>query len=62
MRKCPRCNEDKLQDDDVLNDLSHTHNGVKICRDCGTHEALKLVGEGDVDDKIIQVRWENWKA
>jgi hypothetical protein len=62
MRKCPRCNLEKLNDNDVLNDVSHTHNGVKICNDCGTQESLTLQGLGSIEDKIIQIKWENWKA
>lgn len=62
MNKCPRCNKEKLLDDNIMNSRSHTHNGVIICNDCGTHEALVLNGFGDIEDKTIQIKWENWKA
>lgn len=47
-------------DDDVLNALSKTHKGVKICTDCGNDEGLTLAGFGDTDSKIRQIIWENW--
>lgn len=61
MRDCPRCGKSKLNDEDVYNSKSHTHPGVIICNDCGTNEALTLAGAGDIEDKVIQVKWENKK-
>lgn len=62
MTKCPRCGKNELLSDSVLNSRSHTgnHEGVEICNDCGTNEALLLQGMlDDVDEKIIQIKWEN---
>lgn len=62
MVKCPRCQKNDLLEDRIMNSHSHTknHQGVEICNDCGTNEALLLQGLlDDANEKVIQVKWEN---
>ena len=62
MRKCPRCELEKLNDEDVMNSKSHTFPGVIICNDCGEDENLTLLGIlNDEESKIRQIKWENKK-
>lgn len=40
MKKCPCCDKMKMNDEDVMNSLSHVDNTTYICNDCGQAESL----------------------
>lgn len=39
MKKCPRCKKQTLEDDQVMNSLSHRDRKVYICNRCGNEES-----------------------
>jgi predicted RNA-binding Zn-ribbon protein involved in translation (DUF1610 family) len=39
--KCPRCKENELHEDLVMNALSRKDNKTYICSDCGNEEAME---------------------
>jgi len=39
MKKCPRCHQLTMKDDDVLNSLSRRDNKTYICNECGHDES-----------------------
>lgn len=41
MKKCPRCGQDKLHDEDVMNALSRKDNKTYICGSCAFDEAME---------------------
>jgi predicted RNA-binding Zn-ribbon protein involved in translation (DUF1610 family) len=41
---CPRCKENELHEDMVMNSLSRKDNETYICDDCGTEEAMEEMG------------------
>ena len=38
MKKCPRCKQRTLEDDEILNCLSKKDNKTYICQQCGSEE------------------------
>lgn len=49
MKKCPRCNMDKLNEVEVRNALSRRDNNTYICSDCGNEEAFIDAGMMEVN-------------
>ena len=55
MKKCPCCNKKTLNDENVMNSLSHIDDKTYICNACGQVESMlfldtKNVTTGDVDN------------
>ena len=51
MKKCPRCGEDTMDENTVMNALSRRDNRTYICSPCGTKEAFVDMG------LISEVEW-----
>ena len=51
MKKCPRCGEDTMDENTVMNALSRRDNKTYICSPCGTKEAFVDMG------LISEVEW-----
>jgi transcription elongation factor Elf1 len=54
MKKCPRCNMDKLNEIEVRNALSRRDNNTYICSDCGNEEAFIDAGMMEVNTNEVQ--------
>jgi len=55
MKICPRCHKQSLNDEEVMNSISHIGNKVMICNDCGKQQGL--VGMGYCND-IVEIEME----
>jgi len=56
MKVCPRCKKLKLEDDDVLNSLSHRDGKTYICNDCGVEESfidLGMVLPTEIENRFV---------
>ena len=51
MKECPRCHKMTLEDEDVLNALSHRDNETYICSDCGNDESYIDAGFMEIDQR-----------
>lgn len=51
MKQCPCCDKNSLEDEDVMNSISHIDNRTYICNDCGKKESLLNLCP-DMCDKI----------
>jgi len=57
LKECPRCKRNCLEDEDVLNSISHTNPNVMICSKCGQMEGLVKLG-GNVPKSEIHLTEE----
>lgn len=58
MKNCPRCGEDTMDENQVMNALSRRDNHTYICSPCGTQEAfvdMGMVGEIEWYSTIAKV-------
>jgi len=55
MKICPRCKRKCLEEEDVLNAISHIGDKVSICSICGQEQGK--VGLG-VSDDIVEIEME----
>jgi len=56
LKECPRCKRNTLEDEDVLNSISHVGK-VMICSTCGRMEGLVKLG-GNVSKSEIMLSEE----
>jgi hypothetical protein len=56
MKICPRCKRKCLEEEDVLNAISHIGSKISICSVCGQEQGK--VGMGLSDD-IVEIEMEN---
>jgi hypothetical protein len=56
MKTCPRCHRLCLNEEDVMNSISHIGNDIKICNECGKQQGL--VGMDYCVD-IVEIEMEN---
>jgi len=56
MKLCPRCKRYCLEDESVLNSISHIGKEIEICSVCGTSQGM--VGMGYSTD-IVEIEMEN---
>ena len=54
MKECPRCHRETMEDEQVLNSLSHRDGQTYICNDCGNDEAMIDLGEQEPDDVELE--------
>ena len=40
MKICPRCHRNCLNDEEVMNSISHIGNKIMICNECGKQQGL----------------------
>ena len=60
MKKCPCCDKNSLNDEQVMNSLSHVDNKTFICNDCGAKESAIHLGGTPVDQVDIDI-YERFK-
>ena len=60
MKKCPCCDKDSLNDEQVMNALSHIDNKTYICNDCGNKESLVNLDPSSVDQVDFDI-YERFK-
>jgi len=61
MKECPRCKKATLQDDNVLNSISHEDRNVYICSKCGDMESLVKLGASVPKDEILMTEeFQSW--
>jgi len=56
MKQCPRCKKLKMEDEQILNSLSHRDGKTYICNDCGEVESLinaGLVSPGETEKRFV---------
>lgn len=49
MKECPRCHMERLDDDEVMNCLSHRDDKTYICNPCGEQESMIDLGHIEPD-------------
>ena len=55
MKICPRCHRQSLNDEEVMNSISHVGNRVMICNECGKQQGM--VGMGYSRD-LVEIEME----
>lgn len=55
MKECPRCHRQCLNDEEVMNSISHVGERVQICNDCGREQGM--VGMNYSKD-IVEIEME----
>ena len=61
MKICPRCKRNCLEEEDVLNSISHIGDSISICSECGKQQGL--VGMGICSDIVeieMEERFKRW--
>jgi hypothetical protein len=62
MKQCPCCDKNSLNDDDVMNSVSHIgNNKTHICNDCGKKESFIHLAPDQVDDVDLAI-YNRWKT
>ena len=56
MKICPRCHRNCLNDEEVMNSLSHIGKKIMICNECGKQQGM--VGMGYSRD-FVEIEMEN---
>ena len=60
MKICPCCDKKSLNDDPIMNSLSHIDNKTYICNDCGQKESFITTSPHMVDEVDIEI-YQRWK-
>jgi len=55
MKKCPCCDKMSMQDDEILNSLSHIDNKTYICNICGQNESFIGINPSMVEPIDIDI-------
>lgn len=55
MKECPRCHRNCLEDEGVLNSISHIGDRIEICSKCGQEQGL--VGM-EVSNNMVEIAME----
>jgi hypothetical protein len=50
MKICPRCHRECLNEEDVMNSISHVGDNILICNECGKQQGF--VGMNYSDDPV----------
>lgn len=60
LKKCPCCDKESMNDEQVMNSLSHVDDKTYICNDCGNKESLLNLSPSNCDkiDLDIYIRFK----
>ncbi len=62
MKKCPCCDKQSLNEDMVMNSISHIDNKTHICNDCGQKESFVHLADSNLFDEIDVEIYARFKA
>lgn len=58
MKECPRCHRNCLEEEDVLNSISHVGDDVMICSKCGLEQGnVGLYNNKDTVEEYMEERF-----